>query len=206
MIHSKDLAAKYVKFALGAAIIGLSAFSGRYSTDTNKTVISQQADITVKGTSNVHDWTMEAKHISCSVKFNFLPGNNNIPHSLTELNLSVPVQDLKSGKSSMDSRAYSALKVKQFNAIVFTLTSAAISPGPKNQFQVETMGNLSIAGVTKPVKLKVACGLDTDGTITCTGSEKLKMTDYQISPPVYMLGALKTGDELTIAFTVTVKK
>ncbi|MFI5195383.1 MAG: YceI family protein, partial [Chitinophagales bacterium] len=196
----------YVKFALGAAIVGLSAFSGRHARDTNKMMISQQADITVKGTSNIHDWTMEAKQISCSVKFNFLPGNNNLPHSLTELKLSVPVQDLKSGKSSMDSRAYSALRSKQYNNIVFTLTSATIAPGPKNKFQVETTGNLSIAGVTKVVTLKVSCGLDTDGTITCIGSEKLKMSDYQIKPPVYMLGALKTGDELTIGYTVTVKK
>ncbi len=206
VIHSAERLGKFAKFAIGVAIIGLSSFSGKYGKNTNSAKISQQADITVKGTSNLHDWTMEAKNISCSVKFNFLPGNNNVPNTLTELNLSVPVQDLKSGKSSMDSKAYSALKVKQFNAIVFTLTSATISPEPKNKFQVETKGNLSIAGVTRPVSLQVGCGLDAVGTITCSGSEKLKMTDYQIKPPVYMLGALKTGDELTIGFTVTVKK
>jgi len=32
------------------------------------------------------------------------------------------------------------------------------------------------------------------------------MSDYQIKPPTYMLGALKTGNALTIDFTLTVKK
>jgi hypothetical protein len=32
------------------------------------------------------------------------------------------------------------------------------------------------------------------------------MTDYHIKPPTYMLGALKTGNKLTIDFTMVVKK
>lgn len=206
MNHSKALTSKYTKFALGAAIVGLSAFSGNYSKGPKNSEISQQADITVNGTSNLHDWTMVARHISCSVKFNFLPADDNLPHTLTELSLSVPVVDLKSGKSSMDSRAYSALKSKQYSHIVFVLTSATIIPEQKDKFRIKTTGNLSIAGVTKKITLDVGCKLDIGGTITCNGSEKLKMTDYQIKPPVYMLGALKTGDELTIGFAVTVKK
>ncbi|HZK64176.1 MAG TPA: YceI family protein [Puia sp.] len=110
------------------------------------------------------------------------------------------------GLTALDSSAYAALKAKQFNAILFTLTSSSLTPEPANKFEVETKGNLSIAGVTRPVTLKVGCGLDMDGTITCSGSEKLKMSDYQVKPPGYMLGALKTGDELTIVFKLTVKK
>lgn len=106
----------------------------------------------------------------------------------------------------MDSRAYTALKEKAYNAIVFVLTSATIVPGQKNEFQVKGKGNLSIAGVTRPVTLEVTGLVNADGTITCKGVEKLKMTDYQIKPPVFMLGALKTGDELTIDFTLVVKK
>jgi len=45
-----------------------------------------------------------------------------------------------------------------------------------------------------------------DGSIACSGSEKLKMTDYKIKPPVFMLGALKTGDVLNINFSLTFKK
>jgi polyisoprenoid-binding protein YceI len=205
--HSKNRPASYVRYALGAIVICLSGFSDILPAgNANLPASPGNADIKVSGTSNLHDWTMEAKDISCSAEFNFLPGNSNEPKSLTALTLSVPVQQLKSGKSSMDSKAYDALNVKKYNAIVFTMTTAAIVPGQKNQFQVKTTGNLSIAGVTKPVTMDVTGTVNADGTITCHGSEKLKMTDFQVKPPVFMLGALKTGDELTIDFTVVIKK
>jgi polyisoprenoid-binding protein YceI len=194
-------------YILAIALISLTGFSGIHP-EKNKTrsATSGDADIKVSGTSNLHDWTMEAKNSSCSATFNFLPGNNNQPQSLTALTLSVPVQNLKSGKSSMDSKAYSALKADKFNSIVFVLTSATIVPAPKGRFLVTTSGNLSIAGVTKPISMEVSGLVNPDGTITCTGSQNVKMTDYQIKPPVFMLGALKTGDELAIKFTVVFKK
>jgi len=202
--------------AIGAAICslagiigftGLTAFTGTHRpTSALKVAVAGNADIKVLGTSNLHNWTMEAKNITCSAKFNFGPGNGNEPKSLTELNLTVPVKDLKSGESSMDSRAYTALKAKTFTDISFSLTSATIVPGQKDHFLIKGAGNLSIAGVTKPVSMDVNCQVSTDGLITCTGSEKLKMTDYQIKPPTFMLGAFKTGNDLTINFTLVVKK
>jgi YceI-like domain len=205
--HAKKPASKYVKCILGAAIIGLTGFSSFLVTGNSyKALSAGDADIKVLGTSNLHDWTMEAKDVVCSANFVFLPGENTQPKSLTDLNLSVAVHNLKSGKSSMDSKAYSALKADKFNSIAFVLTSATIVPSSKNQFQVKASGNLSIAGMTKPVSMEVNGVVNPDGTITCTGSEKVKMTDYQIKPPVFMLGALKTGDELTINFSVIFKK
>jgi hypothetical protein len=203
---SKNRPARYIRYALGAVVICLTGFSDILPAgDAYRPTTSGNADIKVSGTSNLHDWTMEAKDISCSATFNFLPGNNGEPKSLTTLTLSVPVLQLKSGKSSMDSKAYAALNAKKYSAIVFEMTTATIVPGQKNQFQVKTTGNLSIAGVTKSVTMDVTGTVNANGTITCSGSEKLKMSDFQVKPPVFMLGALKTGDGLTIDFTVIVK-
>src|ERR1035438_5332857 len=78
--------------------------------DTYKITNSANADIKVLGTSNLHNWTMETKTMTCTAKFIFLPANPDQLQSLTTLVLSVPIQDLKSGESLMDSRAYTALK------------------------------------------------------------------------------------------------
>jgi polyisoprenoid-binding protein YceI len=194
------------KSLIVATLIGLTAFSGTHFTaPTYRAAATGNADIKVLGTSNLHNWTMEAKDITCLAKFNFGPGNDNQPKSLTELNLTVPVKNLKSGESSMDSRAYTALKAKEFTDISFVLTSATIVPGQKDHFLIKGAGNLSIAGVTRPVSMDVNCQVSPDAIITCIGSEKLKMTDYQIKPPTFMLGALKTGNDLTINFTLVVK-
>jgi polyisoprenoid-binding protein YceI len=174
--------------------------------DSYKFINSGNADIKVLGTSNLHNWTMEAKGISCSANFNFLPGTSDQLQSLSELNLSVPVQNLKSGESLMDSRAYTALKSEKFNSIVFVMTSASIISLQKNHFQIKGLGNLTIAGVTRVVNMLVDCSVNPDGTITCNSSQKLKMTDFQIKPPVFMMGVLKTGDELTIDLTCVLNK
>lgn len=167
---------------------------------------SADADIKVLGTSNLHDWSMEDKDVSCTAKFTYATTKSTMPTALETLTLSFPVHNLKSGKSGMDSKAYSALKAKDGGNIVFSSTSSTITPGAAGQFKVKSNGNLTIAGVTKPVVMDAACRVMQDGTITCTGTEKLKMSDYQINPPTYMLGALRTGDALTINFTLIVKK
>jgi hypothetical protein len=163
-------------------------------------------DIKVLGTSNLHNWSMEAKDVTCSAKFGFGRGAGVLPESLTTLDLEIPVHNLRSGESLLDSRAYTAMKAEKFGAITFTSASAVIVPGQKNQFQVKSTGTMTIAGVGRPVLLIVACQVNADGSITCSGSQQLKMTDYQIKPPSFMLGALKTGDLLTINYSLILKK
>src|ERR1700733_3290967 len=114
---------------LGMIFTSWFGFSGiLLAQDTYKIINSGNGDIKVLGTSNLHNWTMEAKGISCSANFNFSPGTSDQVQSLFSLNLTVPVQNLKSGESLMDSRAYASLKSAKFNSIVFILTSATIVP------------------------------------------------------------------------------
>ena len=167
---------------------------------------SANADIKVLGTSNLHNWSMEDKDVSCTANFIYATSKRMMPTSLEILTLSIPVHDLKSGKSGMDSKAYAALRAKDGGNITFSSTSSTVTTGAAGQFTVKSNGNLTIAGVTKPVVMDAACQVMEDGTVSCKGTEKLKMSDYQIKPPTYMMGALKTGDALIIDFTLVVKK
>jgi hypothetical protein len=195
-----------VSYALIGAAIFLCAFTiipppaaARFVPGT------ASADIKVLGTSNLHNWTMEDKAVACSAKFTWSAGKA-VPASLTALTFSFPVHSLKSGESGMDSKAYGAMKAKTGGDIVFAASSSTITPGAAHQFNVKSSGSLTIAGIAKPVVLMAACSVSADGSITCTGTDKLLMSDYQIKPPTNMLGALKTGNALTIDFTMVVQK
>jgi hypothetical protein len=193
----------YIKGISGLAMIFLIGLSGSLQAQDAYQVADPE--IKVLGTSNLHNWSMEAKDIACSAKFTFVPGSS-LPQSLTALDLAIPIHNLKSGESLMDSRAYTALKADKFGTITFTSASAVIVPGQRNQFQVKSTGTMTIAGVGRPVVLTVACQVNVDGSITCSGSQELKMTEYQIKPPSFMLGALRTGDVLTINYSLVLKK
>jgi polyisoprenoid-binding protein YceI len=188
----------------GLAIILLAALSGPLRAQDAYRLADP--DIKVLGTSNLHNWSMEAKDLSCSAKFTFGSVAASPPTALNSFDLAIPVHNLKSGESLMDSRAYTAMKADKFSAITFAQASSVILPGKNGQFQIRSTGNLTIAGTTQSVVVTASCQSNPDGSITCSGSQQVKMTDYQIKPPSFMLGALKTGDALTINFSLTLKK
>jgi len=177
-----------------------------YSQSVYKIYESKDIDMKLSGTSTLHKWTMDTKTFDGDGQFNFKPGTSDILISIKNLNFSLAVQDLKSGEKGLDKNAYKALKSDQYKDIDYKLTSAIVSPGTGNKYLVKTHGNLTIAGVTKQIIMDIACIVNKDGTITCTGSYKLEMTDYQVKPPTFILGAMKTGDAITLDFTLVYKK
>ena len=67
-------------------------------------------------------------------------------------------------------------------------------------------GDLTIAGITKIISFNLVYDQPNRGDIIFTGSKDLKMTDFQITPPVVLMGSIKTGDEITIEFQVSFKR
>ena len=167
---------------------------------------SKDMDMKLSGTSTLHKWSMDAKTFSGDADFNFKPGNPEQLISVKSLTFSLAVADLKSSESGLNKNAYKALKTKEYKDIDYKLLSATISPEKDNKFLIRAKGELTIAGVTKEVAMDVYCVVNEDKTIICTGSEKLNMTDYAVKPPTFMLGAMKTGDAITLDFTLTYKK
>jgi polyisoprenoid-binding protein YceI len=195
----------------GYALLGIVTFLCGFSVMPIRTVSNRapgvgNADVKVIGTSNLHDWSMEDKDVTCTAKFTYAAGKSSIPKGLEEFGFTFPVHSLKSGKSGMDSKAYDAMKAKNSGNITFAASSSAVAPVGAGKFSVKSNGSLTIAGVSKSVMLTAACVVKADGSITCTGTDRLLMTDYQIKPPTYMLGTLRTGNSLTIDFTMTVQK
>src|SRR5580700_9887502 len=103
----KTPALTYIKGVCSLAIIFLFGLSG--SLRAQDAYRAADPDIKILGTSNLHNWSMEAKDVTCSAKFTFGP-TGGAPQSLTALDLLIPIHNLKSGESLMDSRAYTALK------------------------------------------------------------------------------------------------
>lgn len=173
---------------------GLRAQSGNISTRTGTMKLS--------GTSTFHNWCMNGT-FQVDGNFKTVDGTNKLK-ALNVLNFLLPVQNLKSDKKRLDETAYKALKTDQFKDILFNMISASIREVQGNKYSITALGNLTIAGVTKPISLEVTWIMNDDHTITCSGIQKLKMTDYEVQPPSF-LAIMKTGDEITLDFTFQFK-
>lgn len=159
--------------------------------------------IKIEGTSNIHDWEMNAdKGTGTGV---FILDKNGALSGLSSLSFTMPAQSLKSEHSGMDKNAYKAMKTDKYANISYTAATSSVKPyGAK--YQVESKGKLTISGVTRDVDLIAICSVNpADKSIACSGSYKFKMTNYNVTPPSIMLGAIKTGDDITVKFDLLFK-
>jgi len=157
----------------------------------------------IEGTSNIHDWDMKSEKGVVSAEFLFTP--TGYIGGLSALQFTVPAESLKSDNKSMDKNTYKALNTDKHNAIGFVASNAVIKPNGKTGFILIARGKLTISGVTRDVELTANGIINSDKSITYSGIYKLKMTDYKVTPPNIMFGAIKTGDAVTVKFDLVLK-
>lgn len=160
-------------------------------------------NVVVKGSSNLHDWTMKAGG-NIEGTFNMAPGVSYLA-GIPSLTFNLPVKSLKSGESLMDSRAYTALKEDKNPNISFKLVSATVSGVQQNKSVVNVTGVLTIAGTARQLTLSGNSATAADGSVVVTGSKSFKMSEFGIKPPTFMLGALKVKDDVTIEYSAKFK-
>ena len=166
------------------------------------TAVAQEAytvkdfKMSVAGTSTLHDWESEITQVNASAALD-LDGAQLA--GISKLKVTIPAKGIVSTKGRiMDNKTYDALKSAQHPKITFTLTKATLSNS-----KVQATGQLTIAGTTKTVSLSADSKAGKAGAITFAGRYSLKMTDYNMAPPTAMMGTIKTGDEVTIKYQLT---
>jgi polyisoprenoid-binding protein YceI len=157
---------------------------------------SQLVDIKLSGTSTLHDWEMKAAKGNSEAAF-AVDANGKLT-SLTKLSFTLPATSLKSEHTMMDKNTYKALNTEANPNISFIGTSSVITPLGANEYRINLVGKLTIAGTTKEIDLVATVKYNpADKSLAVTGVKKMKMTDYNVKPPTVMMGTIKTGNDIT---------
>ena len=158
---------------------------------------NQSSSLTVDGTSNIHDWTIEAENTSGTIQLDF---DEEKIDDIKNLEFTVRAESLMSGKSGMDKNTYKALNTDKHKSITYQLRKVnSIENTSGSTYKVSTTGNLTIAGAKKEINLNFNLKSD-NRKIILSGEHKLNMTYYGIDPPTAMFGSIKTGDMVKIKF------
>ena len=156
-------------------------------------IVTGDSEGIITGTSNVHDWESQAEEFSGTATIE-TADDSLIDISALEFN--VVVDGIKSGKGGMDSKTYDALNKKKYPNITFVLNEVTdLSNG-----SLTATGELTISGKTNTIEMDVAYELSEDGTLKFTGTQPIKMTDYDVDPPKAMFGAIKAGEDVEVTF------
>ena len=167
-------------------VLAFGLFSGLVAAQK---ITSSNVKTTVAGTSTLHAWTMT----STTGSFSGTVSGNTIQDVVYKL----VSKTLKSGKGPMDTNAYKAVQADKFPNIIFTATSVNMGRGTMT-------GKLTVTNVTKTVTMPVNV-TKSDDTFTVWGQANIKMTDYGVTPPAFMMNTVKTGNEITITVNAVAK-
>lgn len=159
--------------------------------------IDPSSTMTITGTSSMHDWEEDVTEINGSVTASIESGKLT---NLSAFSLTVPVESIESGKSIMDNKTYDALKYEDHPNISFSLTEVTSINALGNKYVIKGNGQLQVAGVTKTINVMAAWGVNDKGQLLCKGGYTVDMLDYDMEPPVAMMGAMKVGEKVNVKF------
>jgi polyisoprenoid-binding protein YceI len=160
--------------------------------------------LSVSGTSTMHDWVMKSGTGDCNATF--VEDTKGNLTDLTSLNFVVSTKSLKSGKDGMDKNAYKALKTDKSPNITATLKSAEVTTKDNKNYTIKTIIKLTIAGKTMETDLIATAKRINDNSYSVKGEKKISMKDYDVEAPSFMLGAVKTGNDVVLNFDAVLNR
>ncbi|MEQ8323284.1 MAG: YceI family protein [Vicingaceae bacterium] len=188
---------------IGLLLIGflMAGIINNVFAQENLSVVTDGSDMTIYGTSSLHDWEIVAEKMTGNCQATI---ENSKVTSVDNLVFNVIVNGLKSGKSGMDDNTYKALSSDKYPKINFKLNSVERSAASKDEESTifVTKGTLTVAGFAKDIDLKVAAKKTSEGGVQFIGKTVFNMTDFKVDPPTAVFGTIKTGDEITIIFKI----
>jgi polyisoprenoid-binding protein YceI len=150
-------------------------------------LIQKSASIKITGTSTLHDWTMSSAQSTFT--------GNIAGRAITDVKFVLKAESLKSKEKAMDKNAYKALQTSKYSDLIFTTASIPIAG------TASITGNLTISNVTKAIKIPVTV-TKTGETYIIKGIAKIKMSTFGVKAPSFMMGTIKTGDDISIDINI----
>lgn len=124
-----------------------------------------------------------------------------------EAKVALYVESFDCGSDLMNEDLYRTLKSKKNPLIQFELLkveSIEAVPEDVNTCTVVTTGNMLVAGIEKKQEIIFTIENLVGSEYRVTGSKKLSMTEFAITPPTALFGLIKVDDTLEVVFDLVV--
>lgn len=211
-------------FGLAGLAVGLVLLSPAVCNAQLQYVPSDDSRVWIEGTSTVNDFTCSTQQIEGHAELVIQevlarrPGREQpdtahtrstsapAPVDTPTVQARVPVRTLDCGKRRQNEDLYEAMKVNEHPAIHYEIVSAEVVAAPdssRDHYTLEAIGNLTIAGETRTVRLTLQGRRLDDGRVHAQGTLPVQMTHFNVDPPTAMLGLIRVRDEITVHFDVT---
>jgi polyisoprenoid-binding protein YceI len=172
--------------------------------DSGRTIdFSARSQISVEGTSTVHDWSCEVESFSGQVTMD--RSADDPLDNVTGTSLTIPVAEMECGRNTMNRKLREAFKADDHPDLSFTAEKITVKndeSGAPSTLSVP--GNLTMAGVTRSIEVSARGEQTSDGHLKFTGQHELNMTTYDMDPPTAMFGTIRTGEDVVVQFEILI--
>lgn len=125
-----------------------------------------------------------------------------LPEGVQMVSVTASVPGIECGDSTMNKHLRKALKMENYPEIRYVADKYSLVD---NATAVQTSGQLTIAGVTKPVALGAKLIPQPEGGVRVVGNVEINMTEYGVKPPSLFFGTLKVANVVTVKFDTVVR-
>lgn len=159
-------------------------------------LIPEQSEIKISGSSNISDWEEEAERFNVSLDLSF---EGNEISAIHGIQATIQTKSIKSKHNRMTVKTHQSLNEKEYPNIEYRFTSMEKLVLKKGQMNGTVVGNLTIAGITRPVQIQFT-GIIMGKKMTLSGLADMDMNDFHIKAPSAMLGIIRTDKNVTVKF------
>jgi polyisoprenoid-binding protein YceI len=160
--------------------------------------VRPESRVTLAGSSNVNRWACRTAQFTTAA-------NEQITKVLipaTDVVVNIPVRSLDCGHGRMNADLYEALRADLFPSIRFTLASYEMGETTTDGTITATAtGDLTVAGQARRVTIPISVRRHAAG-VRGTATLSLRMTDFDVKPPVALLGLIRARNEIQVSFDV----
>jgi hypothetical protein len=205
---------------LMALLIGIGFWLPSPCTAQTRYVPGEDSRVWIEGTSTVRDFTCSTQQIEGHVRLDLQEASPAHPEpapadtmrirsaasGTPDVQARVPVRALDCGKRRQNKDLYEAMKASDHPAIHYDIIKARIVAPPdstQDHHVIEAIGNLTVAGETRTVRITLEGRRLENGRIHARGSLPMQMTNFDVEPPTAMLGLIRVRDEITVHFDIT---
>lgn len=207
----------------GLVILMLLAGSAAEAAGPTRFAAGAASAVILEGSSNVTDWrcrgtSMDAEmsvgasadHINAVIDriedgnigvWMAHPSRGRFPEP--EFRIQIPVTAFRCGNRIMEADMRRALKADAHPRVAFTfrgLRGGVTHDLGSGLYHATIAGDLSLAGNTRTIDVAVSAQRVSRTSFRIRATLPLQMTDFGISPPTALFGAIRARNELTVSF------
>lgn len=196
------------KYFLIPLVTAIATTAAAQSIDGVRLAVGPGSELMFEGTSTLHAFHCRTTKLAATVNVDptYMEARlYQLNRPLKSIEVVIPVKSLSCGNKGLEENMFKVLKADKYPEIRYQLSTYQIAGAAADDgLTLQAVGTLTVAGQQKTIEMLVKTDRGRDGNAAATGTQSLLMTDFGIKPPVFMLGALKTGNKVVVSFKLNV--